>query len=124
MSLGSRLREARESKRMSAKELSEISGVPEKTIYRIETGEVKDPKISSIKPLMIALHNTGLIFDEDELFGQDDLTRSFLQADGLPTEDQRTIAEIVRRWTMVGYIETHFPKEFLTEISKSERHKS
>lgn len=49
--LGSRLRENRILKKLTAKELSEKSGVPEKTIYRIETGEVQDPKISSIAPI-------------------------------------------------------------------------
>src|SRR5690554_2512427 len=103
MSIGSRLREARELHKMSAKELSELSGVPEKTIYRIETGEVKDPKISSIKPLMIALKCSAnhIIFDNDDAWGKDELTTSFLHADALPEEEQRTIAEIVRRWTMV-----------------------
>lgn len=125
MSLGARLREAREAKKLSAKELSELSGVPEKTIYRIETGEVQDPKLSSIKPLMLALHCSPahLLFDEDEVWSQDDLTSSFMQADALPEEDQRIIAEMIRRWTMVGYMETYFPKEFLTEVSKSNRHR-
>tara|TARA_R110002072_G_scaffold2011_17_gene17104 strand:+ start:23250 stop:23633 length:384 start_codon:yes stop_codon:yes gene_type:complete len=124
MSLGSRLREAREDKKLSAKELSELSGVPEKTIYRIETGEVQDPRLSTVKPILMALHcSSAIIFDEDEVFGHDDLTKSFLQTDALPDEDKKVIAEMVRRWTMVGYMETYFPKEFLSEVSKSNRHR-
>lgn len=50
--IGTGIRERRVAKKLTAKELSEKSGVPEKTIYRIETGEVQDPKISSIVPLV------------------------------------------------------------------------
>lgn len=56
MSIGDRLREIRKSQRLTAKELSERSGIPEKTIYRIETGEVKDPRISSVEPIIRALN--------------------------------------------------------------------
>lgn len=53
--IGERIRKARTEKRMTAKVLSEHSKVPEKTIYRIETGEVEDPRISSILPLIEVL---------------------------------------------------------------------
>lgn len=98
--------------------------MPEKTIYRIETGEVQDPRLSTVKPILSALRcSAAIIFDEDEVFGEDDLTKSFIHADALPKEEQKTIAEIVRRWTMVGYMEKYFPNEFLKQVLDSERHR-
>ena len=66
--IGSRIRERRIAEKLTAKELSEKSKVPEKTIYRIETGEVQDPKISSVAPLAKSLKCTidELVFGEDE----------------------------------------------------------
>ena len=120
MSLGARLKKIRNERKLTAKELSALSGVPEKTIYRIETGEVTDPKLSSIKPLLQALNCSAneVIFDEDEVFGQGELRTAFLQADSLSIEDQRVIAEMVRRYSLVGYIETNFPREFMTQIAE------
>lgn len=56
--IGTRIRSKRVAAKLTAKELSEKAGVPEKTIYRIETGEVQDPKISSIAPLTKPLNCT------------------------------------------------------------------
>lgn len=42
--------------KLTARELADASGVPEKTIYRIETGEVKDPRLSSLEPLIRTLN--------------------------------------------------------------------
>ena len=108
MSLGARLRQARESKKLSAKELSALSGVPEKTIYRIETGEVTDPRLSSIKPLLSTLEcnaNT-MIFDEDEVSIESELQHAFADTKYLPEEEKRFLIELLRRWTMIGHIDS------------------
>lgn len=121
MSLGKRLKKIRSEKKMTAKEVSEISGIPEKTIYRIENEEVTDPKVSSLKAIMSALNCSvnEVLYDDDDIYSHGQLRQAFLQADSLPIEDQRVIAEIIRRYSLVGYIETHFSKEFMTEISKN-----
>ena len=56
MEIGKRIKDIRTRKRMTAKELSKLSGMPEKSIYKIESGEVKDPRISSIRGIANGLN--------------------------------------------------------------------
>lgn len=51
MDIGEKIKELRNKKKFTAKELSELSGIPEKSIYKIESGGVKDPRISSVAAL-------------------------------------------------------------------------
>ncbi len=48
MEIGQRIKAIRIKKRFTAKQLSELSKIPEKSIYKIEAGGVKDPRISSV----------------------------------------------------------------------------
>lgn len=101
MNIGSRLRTAREAKKLTAKELSSKSGVPEKTIYRIETGEVTDPKISSLLPLISALNCTC---DEILLGNQETnkFQRYLSKAVKLPPRDQAIIMDIIHRYSYMA----------------------
>jgi transcriptional regulator with XRE-family HTH domain len=88
MSVGERLKEARSRQKLTAKELSMLSGVPEKTIYRIETGEVKDPRLSSVIPLLKHLDcsTDEVFFGLDDYTSLGNLKQAFLTASGLPSE--------------------------------------
>lgn len=103
MNIGDRLRKTREAKNMTAKKLSELSGVPEKTIYRIETGEVKDPKLSSIIPLLTTLKCSAdeLIFGRKEQ-GLSGILENYLkQALDLPAQDKADLIKIIEKFLIV-----------------------
>jgi len=62
--LARRIKEFREDLDMQQKVLSIESGVPQATISRLESGKIKDPRLSTIYKIAEAL-NTGI---EDLLF--------------------------------------------------------
>jgi len=53
--LGARLRQSRENRGFSRRDLSEKSGVDQTTIYKIEAGKIKNPNLSTIGDLGKAL---------------------------------------------------------------------
>jgi len=61
VAIGKRIKELRAERKITAKELSEKCGVPEKSIYKIESEGVKDPRISSVKSIAEGL---GCSIDE------------------------------------------------------------
>lgn len=61
MAIGERIKELRLNQKLTAKELSEKCGIPEKSIYKIESGGVKDPRISSVEAIAVGL---GCSIDE------------------------------------------------------------
>ncbi len=98
MDIGNRLRRIRTQQNLTAKQLSELSGVPEKTIYRIETGEVKDPKLSSIEPLILTLNCSAdeLLFDRDKFTDLSKLRQEFAQATQMSEHHLSLLIELVR----------------------------
>lgn len=78
MEIGQRIKELRATRRMTAKELSEASGLPEKSIYKIESMEVKDPRISSVTKIA-----KGLNCSLDELVNGVDVGDVFRKLDGI-----------------------------------------
>ena len=58
MSVGERLRKARETSSMAQAKLSELSGVSEFTISRIEGGVTEDPRDSTLEKLAAPLKLT------------------------------------------------------------------
>ena len=112
MHIGDRLREARKKEGLTAKKLSELSAVPEKTIYRIETGEVKDPKISSIAPLIKVLDCSAdeIIFDAKEFTSLGSLKQAFIGASKLPPEELNLILEIIRKVRLATGLENEISK--------------
>ena len=100
MSIGEKIRSIRNQQNLTVSELSKQSGVPEKTIYRIETGEVKDPKISSIKPVIKALNCSAdeIIFDQDDYFTFGELRRAFANASELPEHEIETLIIVIQKF--------------------------
>lgn len=118
LTIGERLRAARGQCNLTAKALSDMSGVPEKTIYRIEKGEVKDPKVSSIVPIATALECTTdeLIVPETPAQGDlGSLKRAFAVAATLPEHDRAAISEIVEKFNLAASIEKHRNPELYGE---------
>jgi len=52
---GIRLRQARERARLSRQQLSDVAGLPVMTIWRIETGQVRNPWMRTLLRLASAL---------------------------------------------------------------------
>jgi len=99
MDIGDRLRKVRKQQNLTAKQLSEKSGVPVKTIYRIETGEVKDPRLSSLEPLIKALNCSAdeLLFDIDQFTNLEALRQIFARATQLHEINQEQLIEVVNK---------------------------
>lgn len=99
MNFGERIRTIRNQQGLTAKELSTLSQVPEKTIYRIETGEVADPKLSTIEPLVKALNCSAdeLIFDKDNFSKLGQLRRYFLNFTELEEDQQQLILDVLQK---------------------------
>jgi len=108
MAIGERLRVIRKEQGLTAKDLSEASGVPEKTIYRIETGEVKDPRLSSIKPLIEVLNCSAdeFLFDPENFNDLDVLRREFAHATRLEESQLELLLNVVRRLNLAFKLET------------------
>lgn len=100
MSIGERIRKKRKEMKLTAKELSKRSGVPEKTIYRIETNEVVDPKISSIKPIIKVLGCSAddLIMNSKNAGLSGMLKYQFERSDKLPIKEKAQLIQIIDRW--------------------------
>lgn len=100
MDIGPRLRRIRKMKDMTVKDLAEASGVGEKTIYRIEVGEVDDPKISTLAPLVRALDCSAdeLLFEEVAL--DRTLTRTLKDLLTLPEEEKLPLLLVLDRYRL------------------------
>ncbi|MBD3233182.1 MAG: BMC domain-containing protein [candidate division Zixibacteria bacterium] len=53
--IGRKIKELRESKKLSQRQLAKDSGVPQATINRIESGEIKEPSLSNVTKIADAL---------------------------------------------------------------------
>ncbi len=113
MTIGGRLREARKRENLTAKKLSKLSGVLEKTILRIETGEVKDPKISSIMPLIKALDCSAdeIIFDSKEFTSLGKVKQMAIKVGRLEEESQQLILDVVQKICLATAIEEQVSME-------------
>lgn len=112
MSIGEQIRKIRTQQKLTAKALSEISGVPEKTIYRIETGEVQDPKLSSIEPIIKALNCSAdeVIFSIDEFLQLGSMRQAFARASKLNEEDQEMIVRLINKISLASTFENEVSK--------------
>ena len=97
-SIGSRIRRIRKENKLTVKELSEMSGVPGKTIYRIETGEVSDPKVSSLIPLVKTMNCSAdeILFNKEDYISSGKLRQLFANLEQLDDHHLDTIAEGIR----------------------------
>jgi transcriptional regulator with XRE-family HTH domain len=112
MNIGDRLRKIRTENKLTVKQLSVSCGVPEKTIYRIETGEVKDPKLSSLEPVIKALNCSAdeLLFDIEEFTKLGQLRQAFANASELPEHELDTLITMINKFTLATNIEGNVSK--------------
>jgi transcriptional regulator with XRE-family HTH domain len=77
--LGERLRVSRERKDYSRRDLSELSGIDQTTIYKIETDKIKNPNLNTIESLAQALETDVLYL----LGASDDPTKKEQKPDSI-----------------------------------------
>lgn len=109
MDVGKRIREIRTSRKLTAKELSERCGVPEKSIYKIESGGVKDPRISSVMSIA-----KGLGCSVDELISDIDIDVVTTQMIDL-IKRSRTLNGVTRDY-IVHVLENYMHNESIQEV--------
>lgn len=113
MSFGERLRKIRTEQGLTVKELSEASKVPEKNIYRVETGEVEDPRLSTILPLISALNCSAdeLMFDEQEFTKLGRLRQLFLEFPEFRDEHKDLLLKVIQRINLAYDLENSIRKQ-------------
>ncbi len=93
MEVGEKIKQLRTTKKFTAKELSELSGIPEKSIYKIESGGVKDPRISSVAALA-----KGLDCSIDEITGNTNISDALTRAIEIINESNASYNSTERRY--------------------------
>ncbi len=83
MDIGEKIKSLRTNRKFTAKELSALSDIPEKSIYKIESGGVKDPRISSVTALA-----KGLDCSIDQIVGNVAATDTVTQVIELLSEEE------------------------------------
>jgi len=118
MSFGERIRKIRNEQGLTAKDLSVASGIPEKTIYRIETGEVSDPKLSTIEPLVKALNCSAdeLLFSAREFTKLGHLRQIFLKFADLHEGQQEFMVEVTQKLMLALSFENQMGEAMKTAI--------
>lgn len=110
---GERIRKIRTEQGLTVKELSQLSKVPEKTIYRVETGEVADPRLSSVIPIIKALNCSAdeIIFAPTDFpqFGK--LKQVFLNYGDLEDFQQDFLVEVIKKVSFGMTMESHLSNE-------------
>ncbi len=116
MSIGERIRKVRTEQGLTAKELSEASGVPEKNIYRIETGEVEDPRLSSVAPLIRALNCSAdeIIFNTEDLSKVAQLRQLFSQFPEFRADQQDLLLTVIQKVNLAYALEKHMAESGAT----------
>lgn len=82
---------------IKTKELSELSKIPKTTLDDI----IRDkaiPRADKIKKIALALHTTAdrLLFDDDDINGEDELRILFSEVMKMPETEKRTVKETIR----------------------------
>ena len=118
MSIGEQIRKIRTQQKLTVKTLSELSNVPEKTIYRIETGEVQDPKLSSVEPLIKALNCSAdeVIFNIDEFTKLGGLRQAFARATQMQESDQAMLIRFINMVSLASSLEEQISNSTFTKI--------
>jgi transcriptional regulator with XRE-family HTH domain len=120
MSFGERLRAVRTEQGLTAKDLSEASGVPEKSIYRIETGEVGDPRMSTVIPLIRSLNCSAdeLIFDKKDFTKLGELRQLFLQFAEIEPQQQQLMLDVIQKLNLAFGFEAMMEKALQDKVSQ------
>jgi transcriptional regulator with XRE-family HTH domain len=106
---GERVRSIRTEQDLTVKELSALCGVPEKTIYRIETGEVEDPRMSSVVPIIKALNCSAdeVLFTKDEFPAFGKLRQLLISFGDMKDSQQEFILEVFQKLSFAMAMEDH-----------------
>lgn len=120
MSFGERLRKIRTEQGLTAKELSELSQIQEKTIYRIETGKVADPRLSTVIPLIRALNCSAdeLIFDKKDFTKLAELRQLFLQFPEMLEDQQDLLLRVIQKINLGFALEKHIYENGLKPVKE------
>jgi transcriptional regulator with XRE-family HTH domain len=123
MSFGERLRKVRTEQGMTAKDLSEASGVPEKNIYRIETGEVADPHMSTVVPLIKALNCSAdeIIFNAEDFTKLAHLRQLFVQFSEFREDQQELLLNVIQKINLAYAVERQISETGLVPIDKAKK---
>lgn len=97
MSIGSNILQRCKELKLTVKELSILSGVPNTTLHNI-VSDKSVPRVDSIKKLATALHTTSdrLIFDESDINENDELRILFIEITKMSQKEQDNIKEMMR----------------------------
>lgn len=93
MDIGEKIKSLRTKRKFTAKELSALSDIPEKSIYKIESGGVKDPRISSVAALA-----KGLDCSIDEITGNTDASDALTRTIELINESNASYNSTERKY--------------------------
>lgn len=97
MSIGKNIAKRCRELNIWTKELAELSKIPKSTLEDI----VRDkaiPRADKIKKIALALHTTTdrLLFDDEDLDGEDELRILFNEVMKMPETEKRTVKETIR----------------------------
>lgn len=97
MSIGSNIKRRCKELNITVKDLSALSKVPLSTINDIVSDKTV-PRVDKIKKIALTLHTTAdrLLFDEDDLDGEDELRILFVEVSKMPETEKRTVKETIR----------------------------
>ncbi|WP_417842190.1 helix-turn-helix domain-containing protein [Terasakiella sp.] len=97
MGVGSRIRQERQKQGLELRELSKLSGVPERTLADIER-EISNPRTDSLKRLIIALGCSAdqVIFDDEEMMDGTDLAILMRELAKVKGQTRETAKEVLK----------------------------
>ena len=83
---------------VSPTELAKLSKTPYRTIQRMLNDETSDPRLSTIKPVIITLGVSAdmVIFDDEELGKNGDLEVLFRELINLKGQERETVKEVLK----------------------------
>lgn len=103
MSLSENLKRVMNERGVNAAELSKSSKVPQKTLYKLMNGEVKNPTLDTLKPLIIQLDCSAddLIFNENERDINQEIAFLLQLTISLPERKKEIIKEVLK--SLISY---------------------
>jgi len=98
MTLKENQRKIMEQLDVSPTDLARLSKIPYRTIQRLINDETSDPRLSTIKPVIISLGVSAdmVIFDDEQLGKNGDLEILFWEIIKLEGRDRETVKDVLR----------------------------
>lgn len=97
MSIGNNIRKRCKELNITIKDLSDLSKIPITTLNDIVKNRTI-PRADKIKKIALTLHTTAdrLLFDEEDLDGEDELRVLFVEVAKMPETEKRVVKETIR----------------------------